>query len=47
MFATGYGERGDIPERHRHRVVMQKPYTMLMMAQALPEIVGQTAKRRG
>jgi light-regulated signal transduction histidine kinase (bacteriophytochrome)/CheY-like chemotaxis protein len=47
MFATGYGERGDIPERHRQRVVMQKPYTMLMMAQALPEIVGQTAKRRG
>jgi two-component sensor histidine kinase len=46
MFATGYGERGDLPERHRGRVVMQKPYTMQMMARALPNLAQQAVKRR-
>jgi CheY-like chemotaxis protein len=46
MFATGYGERGDLPERHRERIVMQKPYTLQMMARALPALAEQAAKRR-
>jgi CheY-like chemotaxis protein len=46
MFATGYGERGDLPERHRECIVMQKPYTLQMMARALPALAEQAGKRR-
>jgi CheY-like chemotaxis protein len=40
VFATGYGERG-IPERHRGRPVLQKPFQphdlKLVLAQIAPE----------
>ena len=41
MFATGYGEQAMLPERHRGRFVMQKPYTMQMMARCLSDLVQQ------
>jgi CheY-like chemotaxis protein len=39
IFATGYGERG-IPERHRGRPVLQKPYMPENLKQALDQAVG-------
>jgi light-regulated signal transduction histidine kinase (bacteriophytochrome) len=35
IFATGYGQQAALPERHRARTVLQKPYTLQSMAQAL------------
>ena len=40
LFATGYGEQAQLPERHRPRIVLQKPYTLQMMARSLPELLG-------
>lgn len=40
LFATGYGEQAKLPERHRARIVLQKPYTLQMMARGIPEILG-------
>ena len=37
VFATGYGERG-IPERHRGRPVLQKPYMPESLRRALDEL---------
>jgi CheY-like chemotaxis protein len=37
VFATGYGERG-IPERHRARPVLQKPFQPHDLKQALEQI---------
>jgi len=37
IFATGYGERG-IPERHRGRPVLQKPYMPETLKRALDEV---------
>jgi CheY-like chemotaxis protein len=37
VFATGYGERG-IPERHRGRPVLQKPFTPAELQQVLAHI---------
>ena len=42
IFATGYGERG-IPERHRGRPVLQKPYMPENLKQALDRATGATA----
>ena len=39
MFATGYGGQAVIPDRHRGRFVMQKPYTFQMMARHIPDLV--------
>ena len=39
MFATGYGEQLQLPEAHRARIVLQKPYTMASLARRLPGIV--------
>ncbi len=39
LFATGYGEQAKLPERHRARVVLQKPYTMQMMARGISEML--------
>jgi light-regulated signal transduction histidine kinase (bacteriophytochrome)/CheY-like chemotaxis protein len=39
MFATGYGEQAMLPDRHRPRTVMQKPYTLQVMARYLPELL--------
>ena len=37
IFATGYGERG-IPDRHRGRPVLQKPYMPETLKRALDEV---------
>ena len=39
MFATGYGEQLQLPEHHRPRIVLQKPYTIASLARRLPEII--------
>ena len=39
MFATGYGKQMVLPEAHRNRIVLQKPYTMASLARRLPELV--------
>ncbi len=39
MFATGYGEQMVLPEKHRARIVLQKPYTITSLARRLPELV--------
>ena len=39
LFATGYGQQASIPDRHRARSVLQKPYTMHSMAAALSRLV--------
>ena len=41
VFATGYGERG-IPDRHRGRPVLQKPFRPDDLKQALEQILPQT-----
>ena len=46
VFATGYGERG-IPERHRGRPVLQKPFQprdmQRVLGQIAPQVVTQAA----
>ncbi len=39
MFATGYGDQIVLPEAHRDRIVLQKPYTMASFARRLPELI--------
>jgi len=41
MFATGYGEQAQLPEDHKQRTVVQKPYTLENVARALPQLVRQ------
>ena len=43
LFATGYGEQAKLPERHRARMVLQKPYTLQMMARGIPEMLRDSA----
>lgn len=43
LFATGYGEQAKLPDRHRPRVVLQKPYTIHMMARAIPQLLQEAA----
>ena len=38
MFATGYGEQLQLPERHAHVRVLQKPYTAEGIAAAVAEL---------
>jgi CheY-like chemotaxis protein len=45
VFATGYGERG-IPERHRARPVLQKPFQPGDLKQALAQIVAERGERK-
>ena len=45
MFATGYGERIQLPDQHRARIVLQKPYTMASLARRLPELVAMVERR--
>lgn len=40
MFATGYGEQAQFPDKHRGRQVVQKPYTIENVARALAEVLG-------
>lgn len=39
IFATGYGEQAQFPNKHRGRVVVQKPYTLENLARALAGIL--------
>ena len=45
VFATGYGERG-IPERHRGRPVLQKPFQPGDLKQVLAQIVAERGERK-
>jgi CheY-like chemotaxis protein len=45
VFATGYGERG-IPERHRARPVLQKPFQPGDLKQVLAQIVAERGERK-
>ena len=39
MFATGYGEQAKLPDEHRARTVLQKPYTLATMIRRLRELL--------
>ena len=43
MFATGYGEQAELPDQHKNRITMQKPYTLENVARAIPEVREQAA----
>jgi CheY-like chemotaxis protein len=45
VFATGYGERG-IPERHRARPVLQKPFQTGDLKQVLAQITAEHGERK-
>jgi CheY-like chemotaxis protein len=38
IFATGYGEQSQLPEKHRSRPVLQKPYTLASLTRRLSEL---------
>ena len=38
IFASGYGEQAQLPEIHRYRTVLQKPYTLENIARCLDEL---------
>jgi hypothetical protein len=40
VFASGYGEQASLPLEHRHRPVVQKPYTIEKVAASKVEILG-------
>lgn len=40
LFATGYGEQAQLPDDHRGRMVVQKPYTLENVARAMDELIG-------
>lgn len=40
LFASGYGEQAELPERHRGRTVIQKPYTLENVARAMDRLLG-------
>ena len=44
LFATGYGDQAKLPERHRKRMVIQKPYTLQMMARSIPKMLSASIK---
>jgi len=43
LFATGYGEQAQLPEDHKQRTVVQKPYTIENVERALPALVREIA----
>jgi light-regulated signal transduction histidine kinase (bacteriophytochrome) len=43
FFATGYGEQAQLPDEHRSRIVLQKPYTTHNMARAVEQLLGVSA----
>lgn len=43
LFATGYGEQAQLPDDHRDRTVLQKPYTLENVARALPDLLRENA----
>ena len=40
VFATGYGEQATLPMEHRGRIVIQKPYTLEIVARAMNALLG-------
>jgi light-regulated signal transduction histidine kinase (bacteriophytochrome)/CheY-like chemotaxis protein len=40
LFATGYGEQANLPQEHRGRLVVQKPYTIENVARAMDSLLG-------
>ncbi len=40
FFASGYGEQAKLPDEHRARFVVQKPYTNQNIARAVEELLG-------
>ena len=40
LFATGYGEQANLPQEHRGRLVVQKPYTIENVARAMDTLLG-------
>ena len=40
LFASGYGEQAQLPERHLQRSVLQKPYTLENVARAIDTLLG-------
>lgn len=40
LFASGYGEQAQLPERHRRHAVLQKPYTLENVARAIDTLLG-------
>jgi light-regulated signal transduction histidine kinase (bacteriophytochrome) len=43
FFASGYGEQAKMPDEHRSRMVLQKPYTTHNMARAVEQLLGISA----
>jgi light-regulated signal transduction histidine kinase (bacteriophytochrome)/CheY-like chemotaxis protein len=43
LFATGYGEQAQLPEAHRNRTIVQKPYTFANLARALDALIEENA----
>ncbi len=39
LFATGYGEQAQLPDAHRERLVVQKPYTLENVARAMSALL--------
>ncbi|MCB8877170.1 HWE histidine kinase domain-containing protein [Acidisoma silvae] len=40
FFASGYGEQAQLPNEHRARIVVQKPYTAHNIARAVEDLLG-------
>jgi two-component SAPR family response regulator len=40
LFASGYGEQAKLPDEHRARTVVQKPFTTHNLARAAGELLG-------
>jgi light-regulated signal transduction histidine kinase (bacteriophytochrome)/CheY-like chemotaxis protein len=38
IFATGYGEQSQLPDKHRSRPVLQKPYTLASLTRRLSDL---------
>lgn len=43
LFATGYGEQANLPQEHRGRIVVQKPYTIENIARAMDALLGRVS----
>jgi light-regulated signal transduction histidine kinase (bacteriophytochrome) len=39
IFATGYGEQSQLPDQHKSRPVLQKPYTLASLSRRLGELL--------
>ena len=39
MFATGYGEQGQLPDALKSRPVLQKPYTLASLNRRLGDVI--------